>query len=646
LSTFDDRLQPVALALPELVHRTVSDGRRLGLTLTYVDGAAKDLKTAGATWFGARRMWVIEAVSAGQVVDWLRKVLQGHRFDFDEAYKPIEAALANPDRDFFTKLLDVQIFPLTTGGCAVSSLYDQPVVKCLRGLNGRFHKNAAAWEIHRPVEAILKALREHAGVDEVFVFVHEQAVVLEALLSVGTSPLPLTVPAASPPFGETAGDQEEQGTGFLSTIGEAIQRLSIDEVALAGIADSAGLRSYQVAGVRHLATQTSACLADDMGLGKSRQSIVACRLSAGAEGRILITCPATLRINWEREILAVYPNARIGMVGEDRMSTLSGCDWVIANYERLGGLVKEKDLDFRVMAVDEAHYLKEAHAGRTRNAFMMAGRIPRRFVITGTPLLSREVELHTLLRLSGHALGRMELAEFRKQYAGSPEKRALLAEALKGWMLRRRKDVLTELGTKTRHVRYVSPSEGLAAYHEVMKDMSLTVMPKITKLRQTLEALKTEFLIETAQGLGEEDKLIIFCEYMQTVETLKHALAASGIGCVTLVGADSMSKRQRAIDAFQTDPSIKVFVATTSAAGVGITLTKANWVCFGSCPWVPAVMRQAEDRAYRMGQTRDVNVLMPLIPGTIDEKIWRLIEAKTEIEEDVVEAVRAELELA
>ena len=150
-------------------------------------------------------------------------------------------------------------------------------------------------------------------------------------------------------------------------------------------------------------------------------------------------------------------------------------------------------------------------------------------------------------------------------------------------------------------------------------------------------------MIETAECLGEDDKLIIFCEYMQSVDMLKHALSASGIGCVSLVGSDSSSKRQKAIDTFQTDPATRVFIATTAAAGVGITLTKATWVAFGSCPWTPAVMRQAEDRAYRLGQTRDVNVLVPLIPGTIDEKVWQLIGAKTEIEEDVVEAVRAEL---
>ena len=124
---------------------------------------------------------------------------------------------------------------------------------------------------------------------------------------------------------------------------------------------------------------------------------------------------------------------------------------------------------------------------------------------------------------------------------------------------------------------------------------------------------------------------------------MKSAFAAAGIQCVTLVGADSGAKRQKAIDSFQKDPSVTVFIGTTSAAGVGVTLTAANYVAFASLPWTPALMRQAEDRAYRLGQLRDVMVLVPLIAGTIDEGIWRLLESKQETEQDVVEAVRAEL---
>lgn len=211
---------------------------------------------------------------------------------------------------------------------------------------------------------------------------------------------------------------------------------------------------------------------------------------AAGSGRVLIVCPASLRLNWEREIRMVYPDARIGMVGEDRMPTLQVCDWVIGNYERMGGLVRETGLDFAVMAVDEAHYLKEYQSGRTRNVFLLGARIERCYVVTGTPLLNREVEMHTLLRITGHELGHLTLADFRKRFAGAPEKRAALAEAIKGWMIRRSKSVLKDLGSKERQMRYLSPAEGLDVYKEIYGDMSLQAMPKIVRLRKALETLK------------------------------------------------------------------------------------------------------------------------------------------------------------
>ncbi|WP_225213928.1 helicase-related protein, partial [Comamonas avium] len=120
-------------------------------------------------------------------------------------------------------------------------------------------------------------------------------------------------------------------------------------------------------------------------------------------------------------------------------------------------------------------------------------------------------------------------------------------------------------------------------------------------------------------------------------------LSALQIRCVSLVGADSAKRRQAAVDAFQDDPEVKVFIGSTMAAGVGITLTAANIVAFASMPWTPALMRQAEDRAYRLGQKRDVLVLVPIIPGTIDEGVLALQDNKRTTEEEVIEAAKMAL---
>ncbi|WP_341679551.1 DEAD/DEAH box helicase [Comamonas thiooxydans] len=591
-------------------------------------------------------MWLLQTTDSSYADDVIKHAFAGHFVDMEQLDVQLRAAVAAPDPDYFSQLLDVQIFPLVKGDLArgswaVSFTYDPLCVKAMRSLGGYFHKHASAWQVRADPELIMERLASIAGVSSEFVFVHEQPVVIEELTTSGNEGSPISVPAASPPLGGGGGPGEEEGTGFLSTEHGHVDDMPYDRVALASLVACGVLRDYQAEGVAHMLRQSGACMGDDMGLGKSRQTVVASRMAAGS-GRVLIVCPASLRLNWEREIKMVYPDARVGMIGEDRISTLAGCDWVIGNYERMGGLVRESELEFAVMAVDEAHYLKEYKSGRTRNVFLLAARIERCFVVTGTPLLNREIEMHTLLRITGHRLGSLTLAEFRKSYAGSPEKRAALAAAIQGWMIRRSKDVLKDLGDKARQFVPLSP-EGLDVYKEIYGDMTLQAMPKIVRLRKCLEGLKVPYLVETVQAMGEDDKLIIFCEYMSTVEALKQALASLGVGCVSLVGSDSLKRRQAAVDAFQLDASIKVFIGTTMAAGVGITLTAANIVAFASMPWTPALMRQAEDRAYRLGQIRDVLVLVPIIQGTIDEGVLQLQENKHTTEIEVVEAAKKAL---
>ena len=632
--------QPIAPARRTAVLRVVSDGRRIGLSTAPLDNAAEAFRQSlGAHWFAPRRMWAIRAgVDGPSFAARLTQAFPGIRLDVDELPGMLDTALATPQTDFFTQMLDLQIIPLDCGGHAVSGVYDSYFVEAMRELHGRFHKNASAWEVRAGAVQIQDVLQRVVGVEPAFIFVHENAMHLEDLVSKPKAEMPISVPGAAPAFGEGSGEAEDGsvGSGFLSSCARPLEHLPVDERILAQASLDCGLMDHQPAGVRHLLGRSSALLADDMGLGKTRQAVVASRLAAGDQ-RILVSCPASLRINWEREIHTVFPDDLVGMVGEDRMATLRGCRWVIANYERLSGLVKEPGLTFEVFTIDEAHFLKEHQAGRTRNAFILAERIPRRFLLTGTPILNREIELHTLLRLSGHPLGLLELADFRKQYTGGQGAREALSDAIQDWMLRRSKKVLKGLGLKTHQVRFIMPAEGLAGYQRLMADMSLMVMPKIIKLRQLLETLKTDFLIETVQSLGTEDKVIVFCEYMDTVAFLKEAFQNVGIGAVSLVGSDNGNSRQRSVDAFQNDPATRVFIGTTSAAGVGITLTAANYVMFASQPWTPAMKRQAEDRAYRIGQKRDVFVILPIIPGTIDEQILALLDSKTEIEASVVE---------
>jgi superfamily II DNA or RNA helicase len=632
--------EPVAPAKRPFVLRAACDGRRLGLATPFADGVTELMRELGASWAPARRMWVCEIAGAKQLLAGLAAATRRWPvFSVDDARDTALAAWKAPTPDFFVSLLDVQVLPLERGGYALAASYDSLVVQAVKSLGGRFHRHAKAWEVHAERQEILQALEQIAGVTDEFVFQHEGQVVLEDLVAPPKAELPISVPGAPPSFGPSAGAEDSEGVGFLSAFGTPLKALPVDEKVLAAAAQACGLRGYQVDGVRHLIGHSSALLADDMGLGKTRQAVVAARMAAGAD-IVLVSCPASLTINWEREIRAVYPAARIAVIGQHSMSEVEAAEWVIANFERLGGLVRNATLRLAVLVLDECHYLKEHEAGRTRNAFLLSERVPRRMLLTGTPVLNREIELHTLLRLSGHPIGAMPLAEFRKQYAGDAARRGDLAGRLSEWMLRRGKDVLTDLGDKTQQVRYVKAADGLAGYRAIMADDRLQAMPKITKLRQHLESLKVEFLVESVQCLPQDAKVLIFAEYMDTVETLKHVFASEGIRCVSLVGSDSTKKRMAAVDAFQNDPEVKVLIGTTMAAGVGITLTAANYVFFASLPWTPALKRQAEDRAYRSGQKRDVFVIIPLVAETIDEQIFALLDSKREIEVALVESNR------
>lgn len=636
-----NEFEPIAPAKKTFVTKAASDGLRVGLAAAFFPEAAEVMRELGFSWFQLRRMWVIPTAKMKAALNELSRFEARYtEWAFSDMREKALNAWKTPAPDFFVSLFDAQILPIDSGGFACTAVFDPLYVQVMQDLNGVFHKFAGAWEVHAPLQVIKQKLLEQVGLGEAFVFVHETHVKLEQLVSAAKTGVPISVAGAVPEFVQ-GGDKGagKQGSGFITTFGTPLEQWPVDEVLLRKTAANCSLRDYQVTGVRHLIGHSSALLADDMGLGKTRQAVVAAHLASGSD-HILVVCPASLCINWQREINALFPDDTVAFIGQHSMQRCKESRWIVANYERLGGLVRDPSIKIAVMLIDECHYLKEHEAGRTRNAFLLSERIPRRFLLTGTPVLNREVEIHTLLRLSGHPIGHMPLQEFRKAYAGDAAKRGELAERLKEWMLRRGKDVLKDLGDKHHQVRIIEPAEGLSAYEAIVKDMTLMAMPKITKLRQCLEMMKLDFIIESIQCLPPGEKAIVFCEYMDTVGHLMQALKESGIGAVSLVGADSPTKRMKAVDALQKDAGTRVFVGTTMAAGVGITLTAANYVFFASLPWTPALKRQAEDRAYRSGNTRDVFVIIPVVAKTIDEQVNALLDSKEVIEKDLVESVR------
>lgn len=623
----------------EFVRHVRTDGHRIGLSTGYAPWFAAFAREHLGVWSHSSRMWVFEDAGLnGKLVSDLLAILPPEWvLDARELGNRVREARATPVPDLFGPHLDVQIFPIQGGGCALLFKLDQVLLRFARELGGSYIGRHGAWRITRSPDALLDALESSAGIARAHVYVHETKIVLAQLSSISEPDRPaVSVGGAMPDF-DAAIDSSEGAV--ITTVVEPLARMPLPPGAELRAVEEFGLAgkyAYQLEGVKHLLSHSSALLADDMGLGKSRQAVIASHLVPG-DAPVFVGCPANLRVNWQREIHAVDPAAVVAIVGDGKV--WKDADWVIVNYELFGGVVQaisDGIVTFRAMILDEAHYLKEPTSSRTLNAFLLAKHIERRFLLTATPVLNRESELHTLLRLSGHPLGDLALGEFLEQYAGDPEQRRLLSGRIAEWMLRRPKSVL-KLHGKSQHPRYIEMGvDEQAQYKKVLNDASLLTLVKLGNLRKLLERVKAVWLVETLLSLEYDDKVIVFCQFVDTVEYVADEIAKMGMRAVTYVGSDSVRKKQRAVDAFVEDVEVKAFVGTCQAAGVGLNLTTANYVCFLTLPWTDAAKRQAEDRAYRNGQTRHVSVLIPIVAGSIDEQISQLLEHKQGVERDVL----------
>jgi SWI/SNF-related matrix-associated actin-dependent regulator 1 of chromatin subfamily A len=416
-----------------------------------------------------------------------------------------------------------------------------------------------------------------------------------------------------------------------------------------------------------------ALLADDMGLGKTRQAIVAAQ-SAHPHGPILIVCPASVKLNWEREIRAVLGSADVALLGRDE----GPARWTIVNYDRLRTHRTELEAtDWATLILDEAHYLKNRHSQRSilvlggehrprKRGKLPAGRIrglveraERVILLTGTPITNRPLDLFPLLRAIGHPLGddlmRYALrycAAFQTEWGwdmGGASHLDELHERLKEVLLRRRKDEVLDLPPKLR--TYMPVEVDLVAYRKVWLDYvqflasrkrkrmpRALLLAEIAKLRHAAALAKVDAAAAHVEAVLEAgEKVIVFSCHQGVVDALMQRF---GRQAVRLTGAENAAQRQLAVDAFQHDPAVRVFVGNLVAAGVGVSLTAATQVLFVDYSFVPAQHLQAEDRPYRIGQLNAVTVTYLSAVGTLDEEIERLLAQKLAL---VSEAIDGEL---
>jgi len=431
------------------------------------------------------------------------------------------------------------------------------------------------------------------------------------------------------------------------------------------------LYPFQKAGVAYAVKKGRVLIADEMGLGKTCQGLAFLQYTNAFPA--IVVCPASLKLNWQREANIWLPKRSCHVLsgtGKDN-AHIPSTDIIIINYDilvpRLEALIAK---NFAGIILDESHYIKnkgvsqkqgskkKSGTQRTTAALQLGKNIPYKVCLTGTPILSKPVELITQLQFLGKldAMGgswkfRQRYCDARKgqfgwNFSGASDLKALNHNLRATCMVRRRKqDVLKELPDKQRTYipveidnrdEYEEASNNFLSWLSEQGNLPEGVraasypeqLVKIGKLKQLAARGKLKLATEWIKDfLDTGEKLVIFAHHKEIIASLTHDFENS----VSLVGDTPMQERQAVVDRFQNDPECKLFIGSMKAAGVGITLTAASNVVFLEFGWSPSDHEQNEDRLHRIGQENSVMAWYFLARNTIDEDIHDLILSKRAI---------------
>ena len=438
----------------------------------------------------------------------------------------------------------------------------------------------------------------------------------------------------------------------------------------------AELRDYQREGfdwmVRLSEWGAGACLADDMGLGKTVQTI-ALLLHKASKGPSLVVCPASVMLNWANELSRFAPTLEVKILNEsaDRDALLDNAkayDVVLTTY---GLLVREEEAltkaQWNVVCLDEAHTIK--NRGTKMSASAMKLKADCRVILTGTPIQNYLSELWNLFQfLNPGLLGTFD--SFVNKYIipiereDDEERRAQLKRMIAPFMLRRTKaEVVEELPEKTEIVRDVHLTDAEITAYETLREateqalqsedkVDVNVLAQITKLRQAacsvsliekdwkLGSTKVAAAVDLVEEIVKSrNSVLVFSQFTSFLGMAKTAIE-DRIGkdkLFYLDGSTPIRKREKMVADFQ-HGVVPVFLISLKAGGLGLNLTNANYVIHLDPWWNPAIEQQATDRAYRIGQNKNVTVYHLISHHTIEEKILLLQQQKADLFEGLIAA--------
>lgn len=433
------------------------------------------------------------------------------------------------------------------------------------------------------------------------------------------------------------------------------------------------LRDYQVSGkkavLRFFRERHCAYLADEMGLGKTAQAIhAALDLYEGCEfPAVLIVCPASLRLNWEKEIKLWTKGSVTSVVVQSKKDAVRMKQGrvIIISYD-LAAKQEMRDIlckrHFDMVIFDEAHYLKTRGSKRTVACLsFLWEQATYRLCLSGTPFPNSIMDGFPVFhKMAPEAFpdyfrfGHKYTIPERNWYTGHIEFKGgrnlneLKKILRRSFLIRRTKrQVLSELPPKIySHIPLavkgitgkfqLSEEERLAISEAIISgEKALSVAESHVTERRALGLLKCPAVVEHIRMLAEErNKIVVFAYHREVIEALSKALETCGV--VAVYGKTPEVRRRQYIEEFQTDPRIHIFIGQVTAAGIGITLTAASLCVFAELSWVPAEMSQAIDRLHRIGQEKVVEVQYLLAAKSMDEAVIGALHNKIQTISEVL----------
>ena len=424
------------------------------------------------------------------------------------------------------------------------------------------------------------------------------------------------------------------------------------------------LRPFQRAGVKYALESRRLFIADEQGLGKTIEALAT--LEEDDAYPAVVICPASLKLNWERETAHWLPHRSLHVVVGTGKS-IPKADITVLNYEIVHAHRERLAISRpKALILDESHYVKNPQAKRTKSVRRLAESLSPealKICLTGTPVMNHPDELIAQLRIIGRLEEFGSGARFKRRFQGAG------AEERIHWHLRRtcfvrrlKKDVLPQLPEKRQVVVPVAlenEREYRLAERDViawLQEQPLELSDLEAKVQATLRAERLAQLntLRRLAGRGKlgaalawiddflasEEPLVVFASHRELQEMIVQRFPAA----LHVVGADKAEERDRAVHAFQDPDGPQLIVCSTRVAGQGITLTRASNVAFLDLEWSPAMHDQAEDRLHRIGQRDAVTAWYLLAAETIDESMAEVLARKRGIVGAVTDGRRDESE--